>query len=405
MQKEKFSSIEMSKWKAATPRQIINQIIRKEYVTIAELAKVLNVSVPTITKVINMLVENGVIIGAGKYEYTGGRIPALYKLKPDFGYFLGVEPTHDYINLGITNFDGELINEKRGVPYIYKNTPESLEEMMTIVKGYIHETGIDKHKLLNVCFNVSGRVNPFIGKAYSQFTFLDEPMAKVFSQKIGLPVCIENDTRAMAYGEYLKGNSKSAKNVLFINLSWGLGMGIIIEGNLYYGKSGFSGEIGHMKIYDNNIICHCGKIGCMETEISGSAMVRKMNEKIQNGERSILSERLLIKGKKLTLDDVLNGIRYEDTLCIDTLQNISVELGKNLAGIINVFNPEIVVIGGTLSVTGDDIATLVDMSIKKYSLNIVNEDSKVIISKLRNRAGLIGACMVARARLFEDVTL
>ena len=237
------------------------------------------------------------------------------------------------------------------------------------------------------------------GRAYNMFNFLEEPLAEKLTELLELPTCIENDSRSMTYGEFIKGCCKGKKDVIFVNVCWGLGIGIIIDGKLYYGKSGYSGEFGHMTAYNNKIICHCGKIGCVETEVSGRALKRKLTENILAGKPSILSDKVLKKKEELTLEDIMDAIAKEDVLSLATLQHIADELGKQLAGIINIFNPEMLVIGGEMSVTGDYLTLPVNMGIKKYSLNVMNEDSQIVTSELKDQAGVIGACLIARQKL------
>lgn len=189
--------------------------------------------------------------------------------------------------------------------------------------------------------------------------------------------------------------------MIFVNVSWGIAIGIIIDGKIYKGKSGFSGEFGHMRMYDNELLCHCGKKGCLETEVSGMALHRKLIKRIEDGELSILSERVKEDKNGLTLYEIIDAINKEDFVSIDALEKMADELGKNLAGIINIFNPDMMVIGGDLSVTEDYVTQPVRMAIKKYSLNLVNEDSRIVTSELKEKAGLIGACMIARSILFS----
>lgn len=205
----------------------------------------------------------------------------------------------------------------------------------------------------------------------------------------------------MTYGEYMQGCVTGEKNIIFVNISWGLGIGIIIDGKIYTGKSGFSGEFGHINVFENEILCHCGKKGCLETEASGSALHRILLERINSGENSILSNRINIKGDALTLDEIIGAVNKEDLLCIEIVEEIGQKLGKQIAGLINIFNPELVIIGGTLSLTDDYIAQPIKTAIRKYSLNLVNQDSAIMLSKLRDKAGIIGACMLARSRMFE----
>ena len=335
------------------------------------MSKAVGVSLPTTTCAINELMKAGLVREAGKKDNSAGRIPMVYDLMPAAGYFVGVNPEMDCLALAASDFCGNLITEKIRVPYTYENTPENLEQMAKIINDFIATLPYAKEEILQICVNVAERVNPFEGYAYNMFTFL---------KLIQIPVCIENDTRSMTFAEFIKGRSKGLKNVIFANVCWGLAIGIIVDGKPYYGKSGYSGEFGHMTAYNNNIICHCGKIGCIETEVSGRALKRKLTEKILNGKTSILSDKVLNKKEELTMQDLLDAIAKEDVLSLATLQTIADELGKQLAGVINIFNPEMLVIGGEMSVTGDYLTLPVRMGIKKFSLNIMNEDSQIVTS-------------------------
>ncbi len=387
--------------KPSVQRRLLEQFISKGASTIPELSKGIGVSLPTATNALNELMAQGLVKEVGKKADSAGRIPMVYDLKPTAGYFIGVNPEMNYLALAVSDFCGDLITEKQRVPYIYENTPENLEQLGAIINDYIDNLPIKREEILEVCVNVAERVNPFEGRAYNRFTFLEEPLTEKLIQMIKLPTCIENDTRSMTYAEYIKGCSKGLKDVIFVNVCWGLGIGIIIDGKLYYGKSGYSGEFGHMTAYNNDIICHCGKIGCVETETSGRALKRKLTEKILAGKPSILSDKVINKKEELTLPDILDAIAKEDVLSLATLQHIADELGKQLAGIINIFNPEMLVIGGEMSATGDYLTLPVNMGIKKYSLNIMNEDSQIVTSTLKGQAGVIGACLIARSKLLE----
>ena len=241
-----------------------------------------------------------------------------------------------------------------------------------------------------------------MGYSYSIFNFDERPLSDIISEKLGgFRVSIDNDTRAMIYGEYMQGAVKGEKNIILINVSWGLGMGIIIDGKLYKGKSGFSGEFGHNYGYENEIICHSGKKGCIETEVSSSALQRILLEHIKNGETSIISNsRKNIE--EITLDDIIAAVNKEDLLCIELVEEIGVKLGRHVAGLINIFNPELVIIGGDLSRTGDYLIQPITTAIRKYTLNLMNRDSVIVESKLKERAGIIGACMLSRSKLFES---
>ena len=393
--------IENGSKSALIKKRIISYYIHNGNSTITDLSTILNLSIPTVTKFIDEMCLSGLLTEYGKLERSGGRHPSLYGLNPLSGYFIGVDVRRYSLNIGLINFSGEMIESQLNVPYVFENTMSGLEALCQQIKNFVEALDIDSERILNICVNVSGRVNPDSGYSYSWFNFGEAPLAQVMSDMVGYPVCVENDTRSMTYGEFMKGAAKSYKNLLYVNASWGIGLGMILDGKIYLGKSGFAGEFGHIHAYENQVICHCGKKGCLETEASGQAVYRKLIERVKNGEISVLSDDINA-GKDITLEQVVKGVNNEDIMCIELVEEAGIELGKSIAGLINIFNPEAVVIGGTLSMSGDYLVQPLKTAIRKYSLNLVNKDTIVCASSLRNKAGMIGACMVARSRLFED---
>ncbi|MBL7756738.1 MAG: ROK family protein, partial [Chitinophagaceae bacterium] len=189
-------------------------------------------------------------------------------------------------------------------------------------------------------------------------------------------------------------------NVLFVNIDYGLGLGILIDGKVYYGKSGFSGEFGHIPLFDNEIICHCGKKGCLETEASGRALLRMFNKKIQDGSVSNIIQETT-DAKTLTIADIIEGTRQEDVLAIELISKIGYNLGRGIAVLINLFNPELVILGGSLTATGDYLYLTTKIALNKYSLSLVNSDSKLSVSRLKEKAGIIGSALIARNRVLS----
>lgn len=401
MNQQFLKEIEKGSKSALVKKRIITHYIYNGSSTIPALSRELDLSVPTVTKFIGEMCDEGYINDYGKLETSGGRHPNLYGLNPESGYFLGVDIKRFSVNIGLINFKGDMVELKMNIPYNFENSIKGMNELCKLILNFIKKLTINKEKILNINVNVSGRVNPESGYSFSQFNFEERPLSEVLSEKLGYKVTIDNDTRAMTYGEFLQGCVKGERDILFINVSWGLGIGIIIDGKVYTGKSGFSGEFGHVSAYDNEIMCHCGKKGCLETEASGSALHRILLERINNGESSILSSRIASGDEPVTLEEIVEAVNKEDLLCIEIVEEIGQKLGKQIAGLINIFNPELVIIGGTLSLTGDYITQPIKTAVRKYSLNLVNKDSAIVTSKLKDRAGIVGACMLARSRMFE----
>lgn len=386
---------------AMTHKRIIAYYLNNSTSTIPELSKELNLSVPTIAKVIAEMCEDGYIVNCGKMDTGKGRSPVIYGLAPDSGYFIGVDLMSNGLNLGLMNFKGELVKLDMDVPYQYRNSQEGLDELCGHVTDFIGQLDIAKERILNVGVNIPGRVNPEMGHSFSRFNFEERPLVDLMAERIGCRVYIDNDTRAMTYGEMSKGVVKGEKNVIFVNLSWGIGCGLILNGELYTGKSGFSGEFGHFPSFDNEVLCHCGKRGCLETEISGMALHRNLLQSVKDGRQTLLAEQIMKDEASLTLDDIIDATLKEDLLCIELVEDIGQKLGRYLAGLINLLNPEMVIIGGSLARTGDSILQPVKSAVRKYSLNMVNRDSAIVLSKLQGKAGVTGACLLARKSLFH----
>jgi len=375
---------------------------QNESASINELSKELNISVPKTTSLITELIEEGLISDYGKFESTGGRKANLYGLISDAGFILGVDVKKYYINIGLLNFKKQLVSQKNRIAFKLENTAESLHQLIQIIQNFIKEVGVKKEKILSLGINLSGRINHTKGYSYTFFHFQEEPLSQIIQEKIGIKTYLENDSRAMAFGEFCNGEVNTEKNVLFVNLDYGIGLGILIDGKVYYGKSGFSGEFGHIPFFNNEIICHCGKKGCLETEASGNALLRKFKEKIKQGYTSAA----LKKNKKIediTLTDIVLAGQNEDVLTIELLAEIGENLGKGLAVLINVFNPELIILGGTLSETGEYLKLPTKSSINKYSLSLVNADTELKLSKLGEKAGIIGACLLAKNKVLSVI--
>ncbi len=382
----------------ALKKLIFNFLDQTESSSITELSKELNISVPKTTSLVNELIEEGLISDYGKIDSTGGRKASMYGLVSDACFFLGVDVKKYYINIGLLDFKKHLVTQKNRIPYKLENTQESLNQLIQIIQGFIKDLPIKKEKILSLGINLSGRIKNTIGYSYSFFHFQEEPLSAIIQNEIGIKTFLENDSRAMAFGEFCFGEVSTEKNVLFVNIDYGIGLGILIDSKVYYGKSGFSGEFGHIPFFDNEIICHCGKKGCLETEASGTSLIRKFKEKIKQGSTSVL-----IKKNKsvdsITLTDIIQAAQNEDVLCIELLAEVGEKLGRGLAVLINVFNPELIILGGTLSETGDYLRLPARSAINKYSLSLVNSDTELKLSKLGEKAGILGACLIARNKI------
>ncbi len=381
-------------------KNIIQFLDKHDLATISEIGKELNVSTPKIISTINELLEENLLHDNGKIESTGGRRANQFKLATGSVFFMGVEVSKYHISLGIMDLNKNLLQKPSNIPFKLKNSQDSLEKLIDIINDFINGTSIPKSKILRIGINLTGRINQVTGHNYNFFQFTDLPIREFIENAIGIKTLIDNDARAMAFAEYCSGIVEKEKNILFINLDYGIGLGIIINGEIYYGKSGFSGEFGHNPIYDNEMICQCGKKGCLETEASGFAVVRNIQDKLRAGFGSIL-QRDHKKIEDITLEEIVIACNQDDTLAIECVSVVGEKLGKAVASLINIFNPELVILGGLLSTTNEFIRVPIKSSLNKYSASLVNNDTQLKTSKLGLSAGVMGACLLVRRTIFS----
>jgi transcriptional regulator of PTS gene len=364
------------------------------------LCKELALSTPKVTNLLNDLIEEGLVQDYGKVDSTGGRKPNLYGLVSDSAFFVGVDIKQSHLNLGLSDFQNNIIKISE-VPYTLANTRQSLDELCNLINQFIKGLSVSREKILGVGVNLTGRINHATGYSYSFFYFDEEPLSKLIEHQVGIRVFLENDSRAMAYGEFSAGSVDKERNVLFLNLDHGIGMGIMLNSELYYGKSGYAGEFGHIPVFDNEVICHCGKKGCLETEASGWALTRMFKERLKT-HTSTLITRQGIKPENIQLEHIIQAAKNDDVLAIDLIAQIGEKLGKGIAVLINLFNPEVIILGGSLAETGDYIRLPMKSAINKFSLSLVSNDTRLVLSKLKEKAGVTGACLLVRDRLLAN---
>ncbi len=371
-------------------KNIIKYLDKHGQATIAEIGKELKLSTPKIISTINELIEENLLTDNGKIESTGGRRANLFGLAASSVFFMGVEVSKNHISIGLMDLKKNMFQELKTIPFKLKNSQDSLERLISIINEFIFSTGLPKSKILRIGINLTGRINQVTGHNYNFFQFTHLPVSEI----------IDNDSRAMAFAEFCSGVVEKEKNVLFVNLDYGIGLGIIINGEIYYGKSGFSGEFGHNPIYDNEMICQCGKKGCLETEASGFAVLRTVQEKLHAGIGSILQGEAK-KIEDITLEEIVSACNQDDILAIECVAAVGEKLGKAVASLINIFNPELVILGGLLSTTNEYIRLPIKSSLNKFSSSLVNNDTQLKTSKLGLSAGVIGACLLVRKSVFS----
>lgn len=389
-------------------KSIIARVSRDGYFIIKDIADDSGYSVTTVANYVQAQKERGAITQLRTMGAKGrGRKAAVYGLGHEKSVFIGVDIRSFELNMGAMDVSGKMLCEQNDKDFRLANSYESLEAVCSEILNFIASSpAIDPQNIAAVGVCLSGRVNSRKGTSASVFNLEETSgtsLASLMAEKLGQKVYVMNDSKAMAYGEYMSYYRDKYQNVLFVNMGWGIGMGLIIGGEVYSGKDGYSGEFGHMHAYDNNILCRCGKKGCVETEVSGLALTRQLTERISKGVTSVLGPKLR-SSQTLTTEDLLYAIAKEDALTIELVSNAGMELGHRLSGVMNLLNPELIIIGGSLSVIDPYyFQQYISLGIRQYSLKLISSDVPIVKSSLGNRSAVVGSCLLARSLALEEL--
>ena len=379
-------------------RNIIAYMAVNGECTLSELTKELHISVPTITKLVQELIEDDIVNDLGKVETPGGRRPNVFGLANSAIYFVGVNVGRDNMTYVVTDLQNNIIKEVTDTSFELQNRPQCLEKICANIEDFVENCGVDRSKILGVGVSIVGRVNPETGRSYTYFTSSEESLRDIIQERIKIRVLLENDTRARCYAEYNCSRSKEENDIIYLHLGRGVAIGIVIDGKLYYGKNGFAGEFGHIPFFDNETICACGKKGCLETEVSGIAIEEKMIKQIKSGVNTILRDKFN-RGEQIHINDIIAAARNDDNLSIELIEEVGEKLGKAVAFLINTFNPETIIVGGNLAAAGDYIMLPLKASTNKYSLNLVYKDTKFRKSKMSENACAWGVAMLIHNKI------
>ena len=359
-------------------------------------------STPTITRAIDELITSEFLAEEGIGNSSGGRRPNLYGLNPPARYVLGVDISRYHIRLGLFNFANQPVVEIKVIDEGLEVSKDFMKSLKDAVNDFIKESGIDKTKLMGIGIALPGLIDLHTGISYSYLQ--DEKPATIqFENFFDYPVFVENDTKVMALGEQAFGLAQGKQNVLCLNIGSGIGLGMILNGKLYKGNSGFSGEFGHIQVDPDGQLCYCGKIGCLETLASGTTMIKRARKEIGDGATTVI--RTMVGGdlNKITIETVLSAAQRGDQFAIGLLANIGEHLGRGIAVLIHLFNPELIIIGGELTKAENYIVDPIQQNLNKYTIAKIRRDAQIVTSTLGQNAGLMGTVAMVMNKVFQTV--
>lgn len=313
------------------------------------------------------------------------------------------------IDLGGTNIAIGLVDEncnvvrKDSVPTGRKRPMEEIvKDMASLTKRLLKEEGIDPSEIKEIGIGSPGAPNKEkngILFASSFPLFRNAEIGKELNKYFkNANICLENDANSAAYGEFIAGAAKGLSDVVVVTLGTGVGGGIIIDKKIYSGFNNAAGEIGHKTIKFDGVKCECGRVGCWEAYASVTALIRQTKEAMLSHPESIINEITGGDPEKISGKTVFEAADKGDKTAEEVIENYIKYISVGVVDVVNVFQPEAVVVGGGISKQGDRLLDPVRKAVKEASYGDEIPKAKIVAATLGNDAGIIGAAMLWKQR-------
>lgn len=382
---------------------VLNLIRQNQKISRQQLAEKTGLTPAGISGIVRELVEAGYVYELGRGPSSGGRRPITLAFNPENGYILGAEITRQYSTIGIVDLQLKPIAIRRD--RIEMADPEAgLTQLMAAMENLAEVSGIPEAKILGSGFAVPGLIDresyilkrsPNLGERWREL-----PLAKWLEGMLKRPFTVENNSNAAALAEYTLGAGKGVKDLAYVNLGEGFSTGVILNGEVVYGSRGFAGEMGHTVVVENGPLCNCGNRGCLESLYAVPALERRANmELVLYGPDDSLKSVWLDKGE-VDIEDILAAVRAEGGYALELIRQAGWSIGLGIAGIINFYNPEIIVLGGVLAAAGQALLEPLKQSVRTHAFPEVVQGTKIVPSAIGRDAAFYGACLGVVRRLF-----
>lgn len=374
---------------------VLSAINSKDSISRIEIAKATNLSVATVTNLVIELLKEKIIIETGYQESTGGRRSGLLKINSNNLFIIGVELGETEIIILLLNFKFKQIGLKKIPLDESENKPDKIITIVNnSIRSLISSYNVSIEKVLGVGIGVPGLVDSDHGVSIfaPNWGWHDVHIKENIKQSLGIPTFIDNGANVMALGEKWAGAANGINNVIALIIGTGLGAGILVNGEVCRGVSESAGEWGHIIIDVNGPKCSCNNRGCLEAYAGVSAIARRTEEILLSSERdSILRQFGKLKPNKV-VQKVIEAALKNDSIAIQILEETGKYLGIGIANLINLFNPEIVILGGWVEIeAGKILLPIIRSTVEEYALKLPFSSAKIVISELADQAIVIGA--------------
>ncbi|HEV8245158.1 MAG TPA: ROK family protein [Polyangiaceae bacterium] len=373
-------------------RSIVLDIIRRGgRVSRTDLARRSTLTKPTVSAIVEDLIAGGIVqeVGFGKTVASGGRRARLLEFNDHSAAYLGIRFGVGTTMVGIADARGE-IRATGEVATTHGDARQSLADALALIDEVVRDSELPRERLKAVGVTVPGLVNQASGEVTlaPNLAWRAVPMRALVREALGLPVVVTNVTNAGAIAEGRVGAARGVRSFVWVHVGTGVGAGIMIDGQLFNGHLGYSGEIGHCPVVSNGPLCPCGLRGCLEQLASSAAMTRAAEQAVLRGEQTLLAGFERRDARALTV-----AARAGDTVALRILTQAGEFLGIGLSFLMNLLNPEMLVLGGSVSDAAEFLLGPLRSSAARHTL--AAENVKIVSSTLGDRAALVGSVLTA----------
>ena len=376
---------------------VLKTIFAQKAISRAEIARVTKLTRATVSDMVATLIGEGLVAEVGYGSSIGGKSPILLSLVADSRYLIGVNLAQDKFIGAIVNLQGE-IKEMIEIPISDSDGQQALQFVYQILDRLMKK---DWKPVIGIGVGTPGLVNTRDGVVVNavNLDWQDLPLAQLLKDRYHLPVSVLNDSQANAIGEFVYGgNHDPDSNLVVVNVRHGIGAGILINGRLFQGDGGGAGEIGHVMVQENGMLCRCGKRGCLETVSSTKAVMQRARELAGQYDHSKMAQ----DPSKITLDSIVMAFQGNDPLAQRVVRDATHYLGISIANLVGTLNIQKIVMTGEMSHFGEAWLKLIEESMQQSGLTHMVQRTQLEIGKLDFRGYILGASALM---FMEDYSL
>jgi len=361
----------------------------------AQLALLTGLNKSTVSSLVEELFQLGLIRETGINSNGTGRPATLLEINPLAGGVVGLELGVDFVTVLLTDFLGNVLWRCQKTVDPAEGEKPTIALTLDLIDEAIKQCKESNLRVLGLGVSTPGTVD--LKEKVLVFApnlhWRNIPLGRIYSQHLGLPVFIDNDANAAAVGEHLFGMARQVSNFIFVFAGVGIGAGLFLNNELYRGNNGFAGEIGHSPLAWNpalQIPCHCGNRGCWETNANQYSILRRAEACLEVKRNTIITPLMERKNSPLSIALLEEAAGEGDQVALDIFTETGEAMGLGIASLVNIFNPEKVILGGPLSIVGDYLLPAIKMSVKKHALPEISDQVDIILSSFRIDASVFG---------------